>query len=146
MNHIVIPGIILALAVAGLALWFAGHQWAERRRRPLDLSAEDTAYFRGKDHRRLAGSVLMGTIAVAMAVGLWIDPRSGAEAARTWVASWSTVLSLLLVLLVLALWDWLALHAYARRHRSALLREREVLMNDLLRLGRESRTPGTEGE
>ncbi len=141
MNQVVIPGTVLAVAVTSLAVWFAGRQWLERKRRPEGLSAADLAYFRGKDHRRLAGSLVMGMVAAGMAVGLVVDPRRDVEAARVWVAAWSTVLCLLLVLLALASWDWLALQSYARRHRLALRRERDVLMNDLARLSRQPPPP-----
>jgi hypothetical protein len=145
MNQVVIPGAALAIAVATLALWFAARQWAERKRRPEGLSASDLSYFRGKDHRRLAGSLVMALVAAGMGVGLVVDPRRDVAAARIWVASWSIVLCLLLILLALASWDGLALHAYARRHRLALRRERDVLMNDLARLAQNTPEPSTDG-
>lgn len=145
MSHVVIPGAALAIAVVLLALWFAGRQWRERKRRPDGLSAADLAYFRAMDHRRLAGSLVMALVSAGMAVGLIVDPRRGLDAARIWVAAWSTVLCLLLVLLALAGWDWLALHAYAHRQRLALRRERDVLMNDLARLAHQPPHP-TNGE
>jgi hypothetical protein len=142
MNPGAIPGVVLTVTLAALAIVSASRQLAERRGRSRGLSAEDAAYFRGKDHRRLAASAVMLLVVGGMAVGLLVDPRRDPDAARLWVASWSTVLSLLLVLVALATWDWLALHGYARRHRSTLQRERELLLRDIAGLAR--KPPATE--
>jgi hypothetical protein len=137
MNPGAIPGVLLTVALAALAVVSAGRQLAERRGRSRELSPEDAAYFRGKDHRRLAASAVMLLVVAGMAVGLGTNPRTGPDAARLWVGAWSTVLSLFLLLMALALWDWLALHGYARRHRSTLLREREGILEEITRLARE---------
>lgn len=136
-----VPGLLLAGLLVALAGWFAAAQLHERRRRPGDLPEPDRRYFRRKDVRRLSGSLLMLAVAGAMAVGLWIDPRDGRTERQLWAASWLVVLGLIVVLLVLALWDWLALGPYARRAFRRLDLERRQAAAELDRLRRPPSSP-----
>jgi hypothetical protein len=135
------PGLALVGALIVLAVGFAALQWRERRHRPADQSPADTAYFARKDAGRLGGSLLMLLVAVAMAVGLRVDPRAGVTQRRVWAVSWLVVMALVLVLLAIALWDWVALRHYARRVRRSLDLERRQAAADLARLRRPPESP-----
>lgn len=65
----------------------------------------------------------MALISASMLATLTLNPRASRSAARLVLGLWIGVLALLLVLLGLALWDWCANRAYARRHRAALRAE-----------------------
>jgi hypothetical protein len=128
-------GLAIAAVLLLLALGFAALQWRERRQRATDLTADDSAYFARKDARRLAGSLVMGLIAVGMAVGLaGLDPTAGRDQRRAWAAVWLGVMVLVMFLLTLALWDWVALKRYAARHRRALDVERRAVVDEARRL------------
>jgi hypothetical protein len=132
--------IMIGLAIAGgllaLAATFAWLQWRERRTRPAALSEADASYFRGKDFRRLVGSLVMALIAVGMFAGLTLNPRDRLQRGG-WATAWIGVLSLVPVLLILALGDWIALRRYAIRHRRALEQERHAVADQLRRLERQ---------
>lgn len=135
-------GLVLCGLLVLLAGGFAALQLRERKRRPAELSAPDRAYFRWKDARRLVGSTLMLLTAAGMAAGLWIDPSAGRAQRQAWSASWLTVMGLILILLVLAFWDWLALRPYARRALRRLDLERHQAAAELARLRQPPQPPG----
>jgi hypothetical protein len=124
-----VPGLVLALGVALLALLFAARQLRDRARRDDGpaLDPFDRAYFRAQDRRRLSSSGLMLLMAAAMVAGLAINPRADRVAAQRFVALWAGVLGGVLVLLVLAMIDWWALRVFAHRHREALVEEARQL-------------------
>ena len=116
-------GSILAAAVAVIAAGFAFWQWRERRNRASDLSAADLVHYARQDARRFLGSTVMLLIAAGMVFGLRINPRNRLEG-RLFGVVWIGVLALVCVLFALALLDWIAIRAYAGRHRRALIDER----------------------
>jgi hypothetical protein len=130
--------IAAALALLALAVFFAYRQWAESRARPAVLSPEDRAHFTRKDRRRWLNSLVMATMAALMLATTRIDPRANRAAARISLAMWLGVLLLAVLMLVLALFDWIANFRYARRHRRALRDEHRSILSDLVRLRRPS--------
>jgi hypothetical protein len=119
------PSASLALAVGlGLIALFLGlRQWYERRARELELSPEDLAHFSRQDIRRRLGVGVMSVIAVLALAGSRVSSRAGEKVNLLFLLLWLTVMALIVVLLILALADWSATRAYARRHRRQILRE-----------------------
>jgi hypothetical protein len=117
---------ILAVAVR-LAFWL----WSDRRQREPELSAADTFHFARQDRRRGLVVVILLLLAVGISVGSRIDPKLVGR--RTFALIWLSVSVLLLFLLVLAMFDWLATRIYARRHLRALAKERVEILRDELR-------------
>jgi hypothetical protein len=116
--------LILAAGVLAVAAYFAWRQWVERRRRGTQATRDDAIHFIRQDARRFLGSVLMALVAVGLCVGTRIDVRAGPSQRLLFSATWLGVIALVGLLLILAMLDWLATRAYARRHRRALLAER----------------------
>lgn len=122
-------GIVIASGVLVLTAVFAWRQWAERRSRDEDLSADDLRYFSRRDVRRAIGNVILGVIGIGMIVGSLLNPRVPAhQIPFLWV--WLSIGVLALVLIVLALLDWSANLRYAARHRRLLIEERLKLIED----------------
>jgi MFS family permease len=147
-----VVGLGLAAGLALLALGFAARQLRDRsrRRHGADLDVHDRAYYHAQDRRRLIGSALMILMAAAMVGGLLINPRLDRIAAQWFVALWSGVLAGVLILLALAMADWWALRAFARRHREALVEEARQLARDRREAERQAaapapRPPGASG-
>ena len=120
-------GIILVAVFLGL--W----QWFDRRARDPETNEADREFFRLQDGRRWVGIIVMGVLAVAIAVvpaiSSWIPP----SAQRIWpVASLCGLVGLILALLSLALLDAMATWRYARRHRRELAKEHAKLMLDVI--------------
>jgi hypothetical protein len=132
----VLIGSAIALMLMLLAALFGARQLTDRERRAKDLPRADAEYFEGQDVRRLIGSVVMFLIAAGMLYGLWMNPRAGRAEFRTWGLIWLGVSVLVCFLIVLAMFDWLAIRVYARRHRQILLDERlRILESERRRLG-----------
>jgi hypothetical protein len=119
------PSASFALAVGlGLIALFLGlRQWYERRARELELSPEDLVHFARQDIRRRLGVGVMSVIAVLALAGSRVSSRAGEKVNVLFVLLWLAVMALIVVLLILAMADWSATRAYARRHRRQILRE-----------------------
>jgi hypothetical protein len=133
-DPLLLPGLVLAGVVALLAAGLAGRQVLDwQRRRGTTLSAEDTAYFRRQDRRRALGSFTMLLAAAGIALGLWLDPRSGPETRRYWAVTWLSVMACVVFLLILSLRDWLEIRRYAFRHIAELSTLRHQTIRQLRR-------------
>jgi hypothetical protein len=134
MKDITTASLVLSsfvLLVAGLLGW---REWVDRRSRPLDLSPEDARHFGHQDRRRALGLVVLVALAVGLFVGSRIPHKLGNQTNPQFLGIWFGVFLLILLLLFLAMIDWLALRIFARRHRSQILRERiEILKEEALR-------------
>jgi len=116
--------LVLTAVLLVLAAYFALRQWRDHRHRDPDLSEADADYFARQDVRRWLGSVVMVLLAAGIGFGTRINPRANPAARRLFGWVWMGVIVLLLIWLILALLDWRAITAYARRHRQALAHER----------------------
>ena len=85
--------------------------------------AEDRAHFTRQDIRRRLGVGVMTAIALLVLAGSWISSRADDKVSLAFVILWLAVLALIVLLLILALADWSATRAYARRHRRQIFRE-----------------------
>jgi hypothetical protein len=120
-------GITLIAAFLGL------RQWYERQAREQDLSGDDRGYFKRQDVRRGIGVAVLLVIAVALSVGTRIPPKVAGKANLAFIEIWLVVFALILVLLVVAFFDWIATRNYARRLRQSMARERSEMLRDTLR-------------
>ena len=129
--------LAISIGVAVVAAVLAIRQWHERRNRDPDLSEADAVHFARQDRRRGLGVVVMMLLAIGLSVGSRIMPRVGVRANPLFMETWLGVFLLVLILLVLAMLDWLATRLYARRHRQAMIRERLEILRDEAKLRRE---------
>jgi len=126
-------GLVLSAAVIVIAALLAYRQWKDRQRRETDLPEADAAHFVRQDTRRWLGAFVMILLALGLAVGMRLPHIAGGKANTRFVQVWLGVFLLIFVLLLLALLDWLAPRVYARRHRRAIVQERDETLRDLLR-------------
>jgi hypothetical protein len=118
---------LLSTGIAMIAVFLALRQWYERRAREPDLSPTDRRHFVRQDIRRGLGVVVMLVLAIAVYIGSRIAPKvggAGGAANLAFVQIWLAVSGLIVVMLCLALFDWVATRTYARRQRQYLAAER----------------------
>ena len=116
-------GPLIAAVILAAATILAYRQWADRRRRGVGLSTADARHFAWQDLRRWIGTGFMAALAVGMAIATRLGPPRDRPAARLLARTWAGISALVVVMLILALIDWAATTAYARRHRNALSRQ-----------------------
>jgi hypothetical protein len=129
-------GIVLISAFLGL------RQLYEKNARGDELDDADRLHFRRQDRRRFAGIAVLLALAAVVLAGSRLQPRQGGKVSLPFLATWSTVLALLAVLLFVALLDCLATRAYATRHRRRLLRDQlEAIRQESERRGTRAAKP-----
>jgi len=121
----------VALIAVFLGLW----QWYEWRARERDLSDLDHGYFFRQDVRRGLGVAVMLILALGLFFGSRIPHKVARSVNLTWVVVWMAIIALVVLLLVLALFDWVSTRSYARRQRRSMARERQKIVRDVLRKG-----------
>jgi hypothetical protein len=122
-NDVPSASLGLALGIVLIAMFLGLRQWYERRARDNDLSAADHAHFAWQDARRYFGVAVLMAIAAIVAVTTRLAPNVEGKANPAFAELWLIVLALIVVLLGLALLDWLATRVYFRRHRREMIRE-----------------------
>jgi UDP-N-acetylmuramyl pentapeptide phosphotransferase/UDP-N-acetylglucosamine-1-phosphate transferase len=122
-NDLPSASIGLAVGVSMIAVFLGLRQWYERRARDPELSDADGRHFTSQDLRRNLGVGIMLTIAAILLVTSRLEPRIKGQANLIFAELWVVILALIVVLLILALIDWLAIRRYALRHRRTILRE-----------------------
>jgi hypothetical protein len=127
-------GLLLAVSVLGVALALGGWQWAAHRGHP-NASAEDEAtHFARQNLRRSAGAAIMTLLAALIFVGSRIEHLGvNGRPNPAFIVIWLTTFALVVLLLILALIDWVSIQRYARRQRSAIVREGLETLQDELR-------------
>ena len=114
------PGSNSALISSGItliAVFLGLRQWYEWRARESDLSDRDRRYFFRQDVRRGLGVAVMLILAAGLYFGSRIPPKVGGHANLIFVQVWLAISGLIIVMLGLALLDWIATRLYARRQR-----------------------------
>ena len=134
-------GSWLALGLIAVVALLLGWQWAERRHRGSDLSDDDRIHFRRQDVRRWVVAGALTLLAIGIHFGSRLPYKRDGRPNFTFVEVWLAVFVLIFILMGLALDDWLATRAYARRHRTAIVREgMEILRKEIrLRAGQPSK-------
>jgi small-conductance mechanosensitive channel len=128
-----VASLLMAGLVLAAAAFLGWRQWRDVRSRPPALSPRDEGHFARQDLRRLLGTIILVLIAAAMALGAWIPDRVGGRINQTFVNLWAGVALMMVVLLVLALLDWISTRVYARRLRRRLTDEGLSIVEDELR-------------
>ena len=95
---------------------------------------EDVLHFRLQDLRRTIVAAIMAVLATGIFVGSRMETRVGGRPNLLFVEIWIGIFCLILVLLVLAMIDWLATRRYAIRHRSAMIQEGIEILKEGLRV------------
>ena len=123
-SALISAGITLIAAFLGL------RQWYEWRAREADLTDHDRHYFFRQDVRRGLGVAVMLILAAGLFVGSRIPPKDGEQANLTFVRVWLAISGLIIVMLGLALLDWISTRLYARRQHRFLASERRRILRD----------------
>jgi hypothetical protein len=157
-NSLATTSLVLSIAVTAIALALGARQWSERANREPDLASEDRNHFVHQDLLRWIGVALMLILAVGIfagsrippsvpafpmdegvrrgwqaLAGAWIEPVILSRVNLRFVLVWTGLILLLPVLLVLALFDWLATRRYAHRQRRSLAHQRIEILRQTLR-------------
>jgi hypothetical protein len=138
-------GMALGVSVALLSVSFIVLQIHQERNREAELSDEDANHFFFQDRRRRWVAGLLMAIGVLMVAGSGFTPWDR-ESGRAWGLIWLGVSGLVMVLLLLAIRDWIAIRSYTGRLRREFLAERlEALRQERVRLADRDRegSPGT---
>jgi lysylphosphatidylglycerol synthetase-like protein (DUF2156 family) len=130
--------LALALFVGACAVALAAHLWWERGRRSPDLTTIDRKHFLHQDLRRAVGILLMAALALGVYVVSRLPTRivvspTEAHPNRRFLAVCLAVFASVILLLGLAVIDWLAIRRYARRQRDAMHEERIAMLSETLR-------------
>ena len=123
--------LLISSGIALVALFLGLRQWYESRARESDLSAIDRGHFVRQDIRRGLGVAVMLFLALGLYLGSRIPFRVADRPNATFVEVWLAIVALLVMLLVLALFDWVATRLYARRQRRSMARERHRLLREV---------------
>ncbi len=115
--------LVLAAIVLAAAAFLGWRQWRDYHARPADLSPRDESHFARQDLRRLLGTIILTLIAAALGVGGWIPDRLNGRANQKFIYLWSGIALMMVVLLVLAMLDWVSTRLYLRRQRRRLTDE-----------------------
>jgi hypothetical protein len=134
-------GVLMSTGIMMIAFFLGLRQWYESRARERDLSDLDRSHFARQDLRRGVGVAVMLMLAFFIWIGARIEPKIAGKANLTFLEVWLAVVVLIMVLLFLALMDWLATRTYARRLRRSLARERVELLREVF-----GRSPSAENE
>src|SRR5271168_1121216 len=126
-SALISSGIVLIAVFLGL------RQWYERRARESDLSEFDRRYFFRQDVRRAVGVAVMIILAAGLFIGSRMPPKVGGAANIAFVQTWLVIIGLIVVMLGLAMIDWIATRVYARRQRRELASERVRILREVLR-------------
>ena len=127
----------LAVGVALISLFLGLRQWYENRARG-DLSHQDRVFYRRQDVRRWLGVGILASLALLVFAGSGVRPREAGKGNIAFVVVWLVVLSMIVLTLVVALWDWLATWRYARAQRRALVRDHLDELRDQFRSAAEA--------
>ena len=111
-------GIILAVAAL-----LGSREWLDRLGRATDLPEEDRNHLHRRDRRRSVGLSILCFLALGIVVGSRLPIRVGPRANPWFLGIWLGIFGLILVLLSLALVDWVDLRRYAQRKKSVMGRE-----------------------
>jgi hypothetical protein len=137
-SSLISSGITLIAAFLGL------RQWYEWRARDTDLTEYDRGYFFRQDVRRGLGVAVMLILAAGLYFGSRIPPTAGGRANMTFVRVWLAISGLIIVMLGLAMLDWIATRLYARRQHRDLASERRKILRDTFRRNAQDGTSESE--
>lgn len=123
--------LLLSSGITLIAAFLGLRQWYEWRARDA-LNDRDRNYFFRQDVRRGLGVVVMLMLAASLYFGSRIPPKVAGQANLTFVQVWLAIGALIIVMLGLALLDWISTRLYARRHHRDLVTERRRILREAL--------------
>jgi Ni,Fe-hydrogenase I cytochrome b subunit len=132
-DDLVANSLLISSGVAMIAVFLGLRQWYEWRAREQDLAEHDRRYFFRQDVRRGLGVAVMLILAAGLYFGSRIPAQVDGHANLTFVQVWLAIISLIIVMLGLALLDWISTRIYARREQRALASERQRILRETLR-------------
>ncbi len=136
--------LLISSGISLIAVFLGLRQWYERRARDSALADADRRYFLRQDVRRGLGVAVMLILAVGLYLGSRIPPKLGGRANLVFVQVWLVIIGLIIVMLGLALVDWISTRLYARRQRRVLAAERRKIMRETLRRQSTDRAHGSD--
>lgn len=122
--------LALSIGIVLVALALLAWLWYERRARDPELSEFDARHFKRQDFRRGLVALILLVLAFEIFVGSPMEAKVGGKKNYTFLLIWLSAFALILGLLLLAMFDWLATRLYARRHLQELARERLELLRE----------------
>lgn len=125
--------LLISAGITLIAAFLGLRQWYEWRARERDLSDRDRSYFVRQDVRRGLGVAVMLILAAGLYFGSRIPSKVGGHANMNFVHVWLAISGLILVMLGLALIDWISTRLYARRQHRSLASERRRILRETLR-------------
>jgi hypothetical protein len=125
-----LAGLLVALAVGGVAVLLTAWQLVERSHRETGMEPEDARYFSGQDRRRAWVALVLILLAAGIYSGSHTEHVVNRRPNPTFLAVWIGVFGLVLTMIALALGDWLATRRYGLRHRKAMIREGLEILRD----------------
>jgi hypothetical protein len=125
--------VLISTGITMIAAFLGLRQWYEWRARDAELTDDDRSYFLRQDVRRGLGVAVMLILAAGLYFGSRIPPKVGAQANLTFVRAWLAISGLIIVMLGLALLDWISTRLYARRQHRDLASERRKILRDTFR-------------
>lgn len=139
-------GMMLSAGVFAVGLGLVAWEVFEAKRPGLATSDEDVRHFAHQRTRRRIVATMMLALSGLLLSGSRLPHKLGDRPNPAFIIVWMTVFVLILLLLCLAVIDWLATGRYARRQVERLARERLALLQEeaRLRTGRE-RGGNTDG-
>jgi hypothetical protein len=144
--------IILAAVLIGVACYSAvrQRQTLAQLHSDIELSADDRRYLHRRAIARIVGAVFMCLLAILIVGGVVLEgslqdlhpeepvvppPESAKESLRILAGYWIGTVLVLMVVMMLAVFDWVATARYGARQRRQLLEEsREALAAEVERI------------
>jgi len=137
-------GLMLGSSVVVLSVIFSFLQLHQKRTRDEELSEEDSVHFFSQDRRRWQVTSMLTAIGVLMIVGSGFEPWDRSSG-RAWGLIWLAVSALVMIVLILAIRDWISVRSYAGRlHREFLAERLEALRQERNRLANRDHGPSAE--
>jgi hypothetical protein len=125
--------LLISSGITLIAVFLGLRQWYEWRARGGDLSDGERRYYFCQDVRRGLGVAVMLILAAGLYFGSRIPPKVAGHANLTFVRAWLAIITLIVVMLGLALLDWISTRLYANRQYRSLASERRRILRETLR-------------
>jgi hypothetical protein len=125
--------LLISSGITLIAVFLGLRQWYESRARDGNLSDDERGYYFRQDVRRGLGVAVMLILAAGLYFGSRIPPKVAGHANLTFVRAWLAIITLIVVMLGLALLDWISTRLYANRQFRSLASERRRILRETLR-------------
>jgi hypothetical protein len=117
--------LLISSGIVLIAVFLGARQYYEWRAREPNLPDPDRRYYQRQDLRRALGTAVMLVLAGGLYIGSRIPPKVGERANLFFVQVWLAIGGLIILMLGMALLDWVATRLYARRQVRRLASEKK---------------------